>query len=92
MHPSGYIGSMQVLDEKALKRAIGSNVFRLRKSRGWTQDELASQLGISRKHVNRIENEDALPSADLLYTLADVFDVPSDTFRQLSERISSPAA
>lgn len=81
-----------MLDENALKRAIGSNVFRLRKSRGWTQDELAQELGISRVHVNRIENEVALPSADLLYTLADVFGVSSDTFRQISEKIATPAA
>ena len=81
-----------MLDEKMFRDAVAANVVRLRNSRGWSQGELATKLGISRIHLNRIENAKASPSAELLFAIADIFEATTDSFRQVSENISANAS
>jgi transcriptional regulator with XRE-family HTH domain len=69
-----------------LRATIAANVRRLREERGQSQDELAAAVGISRVHLNRVENGKMTPGADLLYSLADALRVPADALRQLAER------
>lgn len=45
----------------------------LRAERGWTQEELGRQVGVSRQAVNALETEKHDPSLDLAYRLAAVF-------------------
>lgn len=45
----------------------------LRIERGWTQSELAKQLGVSRQSVNAIENDRYEPSLSLAFAIAKVF-------------------
>jgi len=77
-----------VIDTDDLRKNMAANVLRLREQKGMSQDELAAKLGISRIHLSRIENAHASPSAELLFTLSDVLNVPSDTFRQTCEKIA----
>lgn len=58
-----------------LKQALGSNVRRLRRRRGWTQEELADRADISAKFVGEIERADVNPSLATLYVLAGAFEV-----------------
>lgn len=67
---------------KDLAKAVGLNTHRLRKLQGWSQTELAKRVGASYVQINRVENGHNLPSSDLLYLLADVFGVSTDTLRQ----------
>jgi putative transcriptional regulator len=48
----------------------------LRAERGWSQADLAAQLGVSRQTVNAIEKERYDPSLPLAFKLAEVFGTP----------------
>ena len=45
----------------------------LRAERGWSQGDLAAQLGISRQSVNAIETGKYDPSLPLAFRIADLF-------------------
>lgn len=82
-----------MVEREILKKTIASNVTRIREDRGWSQDQLAKAIGVSRVQINRVEMARALPGSDLLYSLADVLGVSTDTLRQVSgaEKISTPS-
>jgi putative transcriptional regulator len=48
----------------------------LRAERGWSQQELADRLEVSRQSVNAIETGRYDPSLPLAFKIADVFDQP----------------
>lgn len=48
----------------------------LRAERGWTQDQLSKELGVSRQAVNALETEKHSPSLDLAYRISAIFDLP----------------
>jgi putative transcriptional regulator len=48
----------------------------LRAEHGWSQQDLADRLGVSRQSVNAIEKGRYDPSLPLAFTIADVFDLP----------------
>jgi putative transcriptional regulator len=47
----------------------------LRAARGWSQQDLADALGVSRQSVNAIETGRYDPSLPLAFRIADVFSV-----------------
>ena len=47
-----------------------------RDARGWTQAELAGQIGVSRKTINTVENGVFVPSTLLALKLAAVLGAP----------------
>ena len=53
-----------------------NRVAQLRSARGWTQVQLACELGVSRQTVISIERERFDPSLPLAFALAGLFDVP----------------
>ncbi len=57
---------------------LADNLKRLRKKRGWSQTQLAKQIGSHLSHVNRIETGKYNPSLDVVQKLASVFDVSID--------------
>lgn len=54
---------------------IGKFIASLRRGRGWTQQQLADQLGITNKTVSRWENARYLPDVEMLQLLAELFEV-----------------
>jgi len=48
----------------------------LRAEQGWSQQDLADRLGVSRQSVNAIEKGRYDPSLPLAFTIADVFGLP----------------
>jgi putative transcriptional regulator len=50
----------------------------MRVERGWTQQELADQVGVSRQSINSIENDRYVPSLPLALTFARVFKRTTD--------------
>ena len=57
-------------------------INRLREARvakGWTQAELAAQVGVSRKTINTVENRVFTPSATLAIKLAEALGVSVET-------------
>lgn len=60
------------------KHSIGKTISALRKSKGWTQVELAEQLNISDKTVSKWESEAGYPELTMFPLIADLFGVSID--------------
>ena len=58
--------------------SLADNLKRLRKKRGWSQTQLAEQIGSHLSHINRIETGKYNPSLDVVQKLASTFDVTID--------------
>ena len=56
-------------------KSLGRNVVRLRKDKGWSQDELAAKLGIEQMAVSLIENSRSNPTLETLEAIAACFGV-----------------
>lgn len=54
----------------------------LRAEHGWSQGELAKQLGVSRQTVNAIETEKYDPSLPLAFKISQVFGHPIEQIFQ----------
>ena len=57
---------------------IHNRVKELRDARGWTQQQLATAVGVSRQSINSIERNRYVPSLDLALKFARVFAVSTD--------------
>ena len=57
---------------------VTNRVKDLRQDRGWTQQELAEAVGVSRQSINSIERNRYVPSLPLALAFARVFDCPTD--------------
>ena len=57
---------------------IHNRVKELRDARGWTQQQLADAVGVSRQSINSIERNRYVPSLDLALRFARVFSVSTD--------------
>ena len=62
---------------------ISNRVKELRNARGWTQEQLAQAVGVSRQSINSIERNRYVPSLELALTFARIFDCPTDQIFQL---------
>lgn len=63
-----------------------NRVKELRVARGWTQQELADAVGVSRQSVNSIERQRYEPSLSLALTFARVFGFATDEIFSLEEK------
>lgn len=66
---------------------IGKRIAQLRDKRGWTQEQLATSIGISRAALSHYEKNRREPDAETLTKLADLFHVSID---YLVGRTASP--
>lgn len=57
---------------------LGEKLLKMRKARGWSQEDLAEKLGVSRQAVSRWEAGTAKPDADKIIWLCDLFGVSAD--------------
>jgi putative transcriptional regulator len=57
---------------------ILNRVKELRSARGWTQEQLADAVGVSRQSINSIERDRYVPSLQLALTFARVFSCSTD--------------
>jgi putative transcriptional regulator len=64
--------------ELDMASAIRNRVRELRCERGWTQQELAAAVGVSRQSINSIERDRYVPSLPLALEFARVFACPTD--------------
>ncbi len=58
--------------------SIGKQIQALRKAKGMNQTQLADKIGISLTQLQRYENKDVQPPADVLKKLADTFNTSID--------------
>jgi putative transcriptional regulator len=57
---------------------ISNKVREMRSGRGWTQQQLAEAVGVSRQSINSIECNRYVPSLALALTFARVFGCPTE--------------
>jgi putative transcriptional regulator len=83
------IGKKEVYDllesELYMAAAIQNRVKELRSARGWTQEQLAKAVGVSRQSINSIERERYVPSLLLALTFAKIFGCTTDEIFTLEE-------
>ena len=65
---------------------IQNRVKELRSGLGWTQQELADAVGVSRQSINSIERDRYVPSLMLALTFARVFGCPLDQIFSLEDK------
>ncbi len=65
---------------------VTNRVKELRVERGWTQQDLADAVGVSRQSINSIERHRYVPSLALALTFARVFKKPTDEIFALEKR------
>ena len=54
---------------------IGKFILQLRNEKGWTQEELANMIPITRQAVSRWEQGKSIPDSSTLIILSEIFDV-----------------
>ena len=57
---------------------LSDKIIKLRKVNGWSQEDLAEKLSVSRQAISRWENETALPDANNILQLSKLFNVTTD--------------
>lgn len=71
--------------------ALARRIRELRQARGWTQQDLSDESGLSRSYISRLEMGDiALPSSDRLRALASALGTTTDDLLQAAGFIDVP--
>lgn len=58
--------------------AVKNRIKEFRSARGWTQEQLAGAVGVSRQSINSIERDRYVPSLVLALTFAKVFECSTE--------------
>ena len=61
-----------------MQYGLNENIKRLRTQRGLNQVELSKKMNVSKQCVSNWENDNVLPSIEMLMRLADFFGVTTD--------------
>jgi putative transcriptional regulator len=77
---------MALESELDISPTIQNRVKELRGDRGWTQQQLADAVGVSRQSINSIERERYVPSLMLALTFAKVFGISTDEIFTLEKK------
>lgn len=65
---------------------FGNRIEKLRTSYNWTQVQLAQKLNVSKQTVSNWENNNILPSVEMLIKLSKIFSVSTDYLLSLDNR------
>lgn len=57
---------------------LGEKIMELRKRNGWSQEELAGKLNVSRQSVSKWESAMSVPELDKVLQLSEIFEVSTD--------------
>ena len=58
--------------------SFGENLINLRKQKGWSQDDLADNLNLSRQAISKWENDTSKPDIDNIEKISKIFSVTID--------------
>lgn len=70
---------------KPLKGSVGKMVKKLREVREFTSEELATEAGVDRTYISKLENKNILPSPDAFIKILVALNPPLQDARQLFE-------
>ena len=57
---------------------LSEKIMDLRKRSGWSQEELAERLGISRQSVSKWETGESIPDIDKIIRMSELWNVSTD--------------
>lgn len=63
-----------------IKKVLAENLIELRRSKKWTQAEMADRLNYTDKAVSKWERAESMPDVEVLKQIADLFGVTLDYF------------
>lgn len=66
---------------------IGDRIKELRCELGLSQTQLASKIGVSKQCISNWENENIIPSVEMIIALCRYFNVSPDFILEFSDRI-----
>ncbi|GAA0273229.1 helix-turn-helix transcriptional regulator [Alteraurantiacibacter aestuarii] len=69
-----------------MTEALTNTIRDARTARGWTQAQLADQIGVSRKTINTVENGVFVPSTIVALKIARALEVPVEDLFDLEEQ------
>ncbi len=58
--------------------SLNENIKRMRIARGMSQVEFAKRIGVTKQCVSNWENDNVIPSIEMLIKIADIFNVRTD--------------
>lgn len=61
-----------------MNETIGNRIYKYRREKGFTQEELAEKLGVSSQAVSKWENDASCPDISLLPQLCSLFGITAD--------------
>jgi len=67
---------MKYMEESSM--ILGEKIMELRKKNGWSQEELAGKLNVSRQSVSKWESSMSVPDLDKILQLSEIFEVSTD--------------
>ena len=67
--------------------SLNENIKRLRISQGMSQVEFASLVGVTKQCVSNWENDNVLPSVEMLIRIAEAFFVTTDELLGLEHKV-----
>ena len=69
---------------------LADKIIDLRKKAGWSQEELAEKLGVSRQSVSKWEGAQSIPDMNKILQLSDLFGVSTDYLLKDDMEVSEP--
>ena len=64
-----------MINEKGLHEAIGAEIKKIRKKKGFNQSDLAEKIGLERTSVTNIETGRQKATVTVLYKICDLFQI-----------------
>lgn len=61
-----------------MKSRFGERIKELRKNHGWTQAQVAEEIGVTKSVISFYENKDRSPSPEVLVKFAELYQVSTD--------------
>lgn len=58
--------------------SLADKIIKLRKEQGWSQEDLASRLGVTRQSVSKWESMSSVPDLDKIVKMSELFQVSTD--------------
>ena len=86
---SGHIMN-PVSDEPTIRQRLADNLRRLRKERGWSQEDLAHKAPLHRNQIGKIEQARQSTGIDIIEKLATTFGVQAGELLDLHADSATP--
>lgn len=69
---------MEIKYREESSMILGEKIMELRKKNGWSQEEMAGKLNVSRQSVSKWESSMSVPDLDKILQLSELFEVSTD--------------